>query len=208
MRDRAIQGLPLRHRSGARREPGQCPPVRPDQPRDPGPSLRHAPAQHRPRVVSPGRARAGRRSPTSTSAPGETLRRLAARGPLGAGRSRVDLSLLADLPRGRPRGDHSGFIALGEVSDYARGIVAAARRRTHAGPKRDRMSLLERTGADIGLLFMLVGDPDGRLRAATTGRGDAIAEATRSARRAPPALARHRCRRGPCRSRRSWPTPR
>jgi uncharacterized protein (DUF1015 family) len=71
----------------------------------------------------------------------------------------------------------SGFIALGEVSDYARGIVLP-HERTHAGPKRDRMKLLERTGADIGLLFMLVGDPDGRLRAATTGRGDAIAEAT------------------------------
>jgi uncharacterized protein (DUF1015 family) len=71
----------------------------------------------------------------------------------------------------------SGFIALGEVSDYARGIVLP-HERTHAGPKRDRMSLLERTGADIGLLFMLVGDPDGRLGAATAGRGDAIAEAT------------------------------
>jgi uncharacterized protein (DUF1015 family) len=71
----------------------------------------------------------------------------------------------------------SGFIALGEVTDYARGVVLP-HERTHAGPKRDRMSLLERTGADIGLLFMLVGDPDGRLRAATTGRGDPIAEAT------------------------------
>jgi uncharacterized protein (DUF1015 family) len=71
----------------------------------------------------------------------------------------------------------SGFIALGEVSDYARGIVLP-HERTHAGPKRDRMSLLERTGSDIGLLFMLVGDPDGRLRAATTGQGDPIAEAT------------------------------
>ena len=71
----------------------------------------------------------------------------------------------------------SGFIALGEVSDYARGIVLP-HERTHAGPKRDRMNLLERTGADIGLLFMLVGDPDGRLRVATAGRGDAIAEAT------------------------------
>jgi uncharacterized protein (DUF1015 family) len=71
----------------------------------------------------------------------------------------------------------SGFIALGEVSDYARGIVLP-HERTHAGPKRDRMSLLERTGADIGLLFMLVGDPQGRLHAASAGRGQPIAEAT------------------------------
>jgi uncharacterized protein (DUF1015 family) len=71
----------------------------------------------------------------------------------------------------------SGFIALGEVSDYARGIVLP-HERTHAGPKRDRMSLLEQTGADIGMLFMLVADPAGRLRAATTGPGEPIAEAT------------------------------
>jgi uncharacterized protein (DUF1015 family) len=71
----------------------------------------------------------------------------------------------------------SGFIALGEVSDYARGIVLP-HERTHAGPKRDRMSLLERTGADIGLLFMLVGDPQGRLQVAGAGRGEPIAEAT------------------------------
>jgi uncharacterized protein (DUF1015 family) len=71
----------------------------------------------------------------------------------------------------------SGFIALGEVSDYARGIVLP-HERTHAGPKRDRMNLLERTGADIGLLFMLVGDAEGQLRAATAGRGEPIAEAT------------------------------
>src|SRR5262245_24224378 len=70
-----------------------------------------------------------------------------------------------------------GFIALGEVSEYARGIVLP-HERTHAGPKRDRMSLLEKTGADIGLLFMLVGDPEGRLQAASAGRGEPIAEAT------------------------------
>jgi uncharacterized protein (DUF1015 family) len=98
----------------------------------------------------------------------------------------------------------SGFIALGEVSDYARGIVLP-HERTHAGPKRDRMNLLERTGADIGLLFMLVGDPDGRLRAATAGRGDAIAR-NRSTRRAPRLWRLS----DPdwCAGRRAWPTPR
>jgi uncharacterized protein (DUF1015 family) len=70
----------------------------------------------------------------------------------------------------------TGFIALGEVSDYAEGVVRP-HERTHAGPKRDRMQLLEATGADIGLLFMLVGDPAGDLRAATVPAGEPIAEA-------------------------------
>jgi uncharacterized protein (DUF1015 family) len=70
----------------------------------------------------------------------------------------------------------TGFVALGEVSDYARGIVLP-HERTHAGPKQDRMRLLQTTGADIGLLFMLTADPDGRLRAETAPAGEPIAEA-------------------------------
>jgi uncharacterized protein (DUF1015 family) len=70
----------------------------------------------------------------------------------------------------------TGFVALGEVSDYARGVVLP-HERTHAAPKRDRLRLLEATGADIGLLFMLTADPQGRLREATTGVGEPIAEA-------------------------------
>jgi uncharacterized protein (DUF1015 family) len=70
----------------------------------------------------------------------------------------------------------TGFVALGEVSDYARGIVLP-HERTHAGPKQDRMRLLQATGADIGLLFMLTADPHGRLRAATAGGDEPIAEA-------------------------------
>ena len=69
-----------------------------------------------------------------------------------------------------------GFVALGEVSDYARGVVLP-HERTHAGPKRDRMELLEATAADIGLLFMLVPDPAGELRRATSPSGEPIAEA-------------------------------
>ncbi len=70
----------------------------------------------------------------------------------------------------------TGFVALGQVSDYARGVVLP-HERTHAGPKRDRMDLLEATAADIGLLFMLTSDPDGSLRKATAPVGEPIAEA-------------------------------
>jgi uncharacterized protein (DUF1015 family) len=69
-----------------------------------------------------------------------------------------------------------GFIALGEVSRYARGVVLP-HERTHAGPKRDRMELLEATAADVGLLFMLTADPGGELRHPTTPAGAPIAEA-------------------------------
>jgi len=70
----------------------------------------------------------------------------------------------------------TGFIALGEVSDYAEGGVLP-HERTHAGPKRDRMQLLEATGADTGLLFMLVSDPAAELARATAPAGPPIAEA-------------------------------
>jgi uncharacterized protein (DUF1015 family) len=70
----------------------------------------------------------------------------------------------------------TGFIALGEVSEYPRGVVLP-HERTHAGPKEDRMRLMEATAADIGLLFMLTSDPDGELRRAAAPVGDPIAEA-------------------------------
>jgi uncharacterized protein (DUF1015 family) len=70
----------------------------------------------------------------------------------------------------------AGFVALGEVTDYARRVVLP-HERTHAGPKQDRLRHLETTGADIGLLFMLTADPTGALRAATAGTGEPIAEA-------------------------------
>ena len=69
-----------------------------------------------------------------------------------------------------------GLVALGQVTDYARGEVLP-HERTHAGPKQDRMRLLEATGADTGLLFMLVADPSGALLAASTPGGEPIAEA-------------------------------
>ena len=69
-----------------------------------------------------------------------------------------------------------GFVALGEVSDYARGVVKP-HERTHAGPKQDRLALLQATRADIGLIFMLVSDPAGELLRDTTPTGEPVAEA-------------------------------
>ena len=77
---------------------------------------------------------------------------------------------------GGTRITRKGFIALGDVTDYAKGEVLP-HERTHAGPKRDRLALLEATGADIGLLFMLVGDPDGALARLVDPAGPPTAEA-------------------------------
>jgi len=70
----------------------------------------------------------------------------------------------------------TGLIALGQVTEYARGEVLP-HERTHAGPKEDRLRLLEATGADTGLLFMLVSDPGRELLALSTPAGAPIAEA-------------------------------
>jgi uncharacterized protein (DUF1015 family) len=77
---------------------------------------------------------------------------------------------------GGERVTRRGLIALGEVTPYEQGMVRP-HERTHAGPKQDRLALLEATGADIGLLFMLVADPDGSLGQATAPSGPPIAEA-------------------------------
>ena len=69
-----------------------------------------------------------------------------------------------------------GFVTLGEVTPYSAGEVLP-HERTHAGPKRDRLALLEATGADVGLLFMLVGDPQGQLVRLINPGGAPIAEA-------------------------------
>ncbi|MBI3454949.1 MAG: DUF1015 domain-containing protein [Candidatus Rokubacteria bacterium] len=70
----------------------------------------------------------------------------------------------------------TGFIALGEVTDYAEKVVLP-HERTHAEPKEDRLRLLAATEADIGLLFMLFDDPGGAIRAATAPGGRPLVEA-------------------------------
>ena len=57
-----------------------------------------------------------------------------------------------------------GFIALGEVSEYADRVVFP-HERTHSQPKEDRLRLLEATRADLGLVFMLHPDPNQRVEA-------------------------------------------
>jgi uncharacterized protein (DUF1015 family) len=69
-----------------------------------------------------------------------------------------------------------GFVALGEVTEYAEKVVLP-HERTHAGPKEDRMRLLEATEADLGLIFMLTQDPDGSLSQAASPSGPPLVEA-------------------------------
>jgi len=88
----------------------------------------------------------------------------------------------------------SSFIALGEVSEYARGVVLP-HERTHSGPKKDRMQLLEATGADAGLLFILVSDPDRAILVATAPTSGGCSE--------PPAVTPGRRRPLDCRCGRS-----
>jgi uncharacterized protein (DUF1015 family) len=70
----------------------------------------------------------------------------------------------------------AGVIVLGEVSEYARGLVLP-HERTHTGPKADRTRLLEATGTDLGLLFMLAADPTGELARLSAPPAPPLAEA-------------------------------
>ena len=54
--------------------------------------------------------------------------------------------------------ERRGFIALGEVSDYSKGIVFR-HEQTLAKPKSDRLNLLRATRAHFGQIFMLYSDP-------------------------------------------------
>jgi uncharacterized protein (DUF1015 family) len=55
-----------------------------------------------------------------------------------------------------------GFIALGAVEDYSRGVVHR-HEQTLSGPKKDRLELLRHTHAHCGQIFMLYPDPAGAI---------------------------------------------
>src|SRR5262245_37333215 len=56
----------------------------------------------------------------------------------------------------------TGFIGLGEVTEYSQKIVLP-HERTLSKPKKDRLNLLRSTLADTGLVFMLYSDPAGEI---------------------------------------------
>ena len=57
-----------------------------------------------------------------------------------------------------------GFIALGDVEDYSKGIVHR-HEQTLSGPKKDRLELLRHTHAHFGQIFMLYPDAEGAIDA-------------------------------------------
>lgn len=68
------------------------------------------------------------------------------------------------VPGSDERRERRGFIALGQLEDYAAGVIHRHERTLH-GPKADRLELLRRTRAQTGQLFMLYDDPAGRIDA-------------------------------------------
>jgi uncharacterized protein (DUF1015 family) len=60
------------------------------------------------------------------------------------------------------RQTRKGLIALGQVVDYADGVVFR-HEQTLSGPKADRLELLRHTRAHTGQLFMIYGDPANRV---------------------------------------------
>jgi len=66
------------------------------------------------------------------------------------------------------RKERRGFIALCRLEDYAAGVVHR-HEETLAGPKQDRLQLLQATRAHFGQIFMLYSDPDGTVEAMLQG---------------------------------------
>ncbi len=73
--------------------------------------------------------------------------------------------------------ERSGFIALGQLEDYDRGIVFR-HELTHTGPKADRLSLLRTTACHCEQLFMIYSDPQRRIDALLASPRAADAEIT------------------------------
>jgi len=61
--------------------------------------------------------------------------------------------------------ERRGFIALGKLEDYSAGIVFR-HEQTLAKPKADRLDLLRATRAHFEQIFMLYGDPEGKIEKA------------------------------------------
>ncbi|MBI4467241.1 MAG: DUF1015 domain-containing protein, partial [Acidobacteria bacterium] len=66
------------------------------------------------------------------------------------------------LPGRKDRRVRKGFIALGQIEDYATGVVHR-HEQTLSGPKADRLELLRHTRAHSGQLFMIYTDPAGEV---------------------------------------------
>ncbi|MFY9856098.1 MAG: DUF1015 domain-containing protein, partial [Terracidiphilus sp.] len=74
--------------------------------------------------------------------------------------------------------ERRGFIALGQLHDYAEKVVFR-HEQTLSKPKSDRLNLLKATHAHFGQIFMLYSDPAGKVeKFLYDGAGPADAEAT------------------------------
>ena len=71
----------------------------------------------------------------------------------------------APAAAGGGRFERRGIIALGQIEDYAAGVVFR-HEQTLSKPKADRLDLLRATRAHFGQIFMLYDDPSGQLEAA------------------------------------------
>src|SRR3990172_5245584 len=65
-------------------------------------------------------------------------------------------------PGTKERRTRKGFIALGQIEDYAAGVIHR-HEQTLSGPQADRLELLRRTRAHTGQLFMIYTDPVGEV---------------------------------------------
>ena len=74
-------------------------------------------------------------------------------------------------PGGNKQLERLGFIALGQIEDYAAGVVFR-HEQTLAKPKADRLELLRSTRAHFGQLFMLYSDPAGEIEGLLTAAPD------------------------------------
>jgi uncharacterized protein (DUF1015 family) len=70
-----------------------------------------------------------------------------------------------------------GLIALGQLEDYDRQIVYR-HEQTLTGPKADRLSLLRATSAHFEQIFMLYGDPQGRVDSLLATAAEPVIEVT------------------------------